>query len=470
MTVYSYPMAAVYNATGATAVLKVPPGGIPSGSLICVFAYGSLVATGGGGVASGYTNPGIGDSAGNVYKFAFTPNSATLWFAYTYNSKELRGGDTITVRKSGPLLVYANAYSGIVTTQDPLTGGAQYDGYSNAPNTPAPAGDIVVAGMFSSAYGTGSQYIEDTLHGWSAADFPRLQSYSGDLADIPMFASSLVPRPAGAISWRPQIIPNPAGSGWESITAGFAVAATKLLTSVSFVVGSPALVPGSFSIFGKVVPVGITVSSPFIEAPSTNVEAPQVVCLTHRDDPDIMEALHTNYNVAFSLEVQPNSMVGRVSPGVGAVERISVVAPLLLTPDKTLALDTTFNDDQFAAILARLAAVEIKAQAAIDGIANLVANLATVVDTLTALSSTVITLQAQVKFLNTFASLGSGVADVAVAHPAIGSPMLRLGAVVTASLTVQSPALGAPVMNPNFAISVSVGRPMFGTPILIRNS
>jgi hypothetical protein len=72
--------------------------------------------------------------------------------------------------------------------------------------------------------------------------------------------------------------------------------------------------------------------------------------------------------------------------------------------------------------------------------------------------------------LNTFVSLGSGVADLAVAHPAIGSPMLRLGAVVAASLTVQSPALGAPVMNPNFAISVSVGRPTFGTPILIRNT
>jgi hypothetical protein len=468
VTVYSYPLAAVYDIQNAAAVLKVPAGGIPAGSVICIFAYGSLNASSGGGLSGVLTNPGVGDSAGNIYKFAFTPNSASLWFMYTYNSKALRTGDTITVRKFGPMLVYANAYYGMVSTKDPLVGAAQYDFSTTIPNTPAPAGDVVVAGMFTQAYGTGSQYIEDTLHGWSKTDFTRLLNYPGDLSDIPMFASSLVPRPAGAISWKPQIIPFPTGYGWESITAGFSAAVTIPLTSIGFTVGSPTLLPGSFSIFGKVVPIGITVGSPFIEAPSTMVEAPQVVCLTHRDDPEIMEALHTNYNVAFSLEVQPNSLVGRTSPGVGAVERINVVPPLLLI-DKSLNIDQTFNDDQFAAILARLAAVEIKAQAALDGVATVAANLATAVDALTALTSTVVTLQAQVKFLNTFVSLGSGVEDVTVARPQIGSPILRLGAVVAASLAVQSPGLGIPIMNPNFAISVSIGRPTFGTPILIRN-
>ena len=331
MSVFSYPMAAVYDTTGATAVLKVPPGGIPAGSVICVFVYGAFNSVGGG---SGLSTQGIGDSAGNVYKFAFTPLDTSMWFLYTYNSKALRGGDTISVRKFGPAQVLGCAYLGLVTTKDPLTTAQMYDPVTTRPVTPAPPGDLVVAAVWSPAYGTGSLYIEDVTHPWNPNDFPTLKNYPGDLSDIPMFGTSLQPRPAGSFSWMPQIIPLPAGYGWVSITAGFTAAATTPLTSVGFTVGSPALVPGSFSIFGKVVPIGITTASPVIEAPSTGVEAPAVVCLTHRDDPDIQEALFTNTNIALGLEVQPHSLVGRSSDGVGMAERIPASSAPLLLVDK----------------------------------------------------------------------------------------------------------------------------------------
>ena len=302
-----------------------------------------------------------------------------------------------------------------------------YNQVTTRPVTPAPPGDLVVAAVWSPAYGTGSLYIEDATHPWNPNDFPTLKNYSGDLSDIPMFGTSLQPRPAGSFSWMPQIIPLPAGYGWVSITAGFTAAATTPLTSVGFTVGSPALVPGRFSIFGKVTPIGITTASPVIEAPSTGVEAPAVVCLTHRDDPDIQEALFTNTNIALGLEVQPHSLVGRSSDGVGMAERISVVSPLLLV-DKLLVLDPSFNEDndaQFAAILARLAAVEIKAQAAIDGIDTLTDHLAVLTDIVLALPPLVAELQVQVKFIGNLLSLGGGAVDIDIARPILGTPTVH---------------------------------------------
>jgi hypothetical protein len=177
--------------------------------------------------------------------------------------------------------------------------------------------------------------------------------------------------------------------------------------------------------FGKMAPIGITVASPVIEVPSTGNDAPQVVCLTHRDDPDTMEALFTNLNVAFTLELQPNTMVGRTSPGVGPAEQVEVIKPLLLV-DKQLVLDPEYAPALLTSIYARLAAVEAAAAAALAGIATLTDNLSPVADAVTILIPAVAQLQVQVKWLGNMFSLGSGAIDLVLARPGIGTPTVAV--------------------------------------------
>jgi hypothetical protein len=360
----------------------------------------------------------VADTPGNTYKTAIAIQpSFNFW--YTYNSKALRPGDTISVHKSGPMLAMACGFSGIVTTQDPLTTAALYFGYNTRPSAPVPAGDLIVAGLMLGSFTDGpSNYIPDTLHAWSLTDFIHIPVEGSSL-----FGSSLKPpRPAGNFTWSPQFTPQ--GSEWDIIISGFTAAVTVNMTAVGIATASPTLVPGIFSMFGKMAPIGITTASPFIEAPTTGIEAPYVVCLTHRDEPDMMVALHTNYNVAFGLELQPHSLVGRSSDGVGMAERITVVAPLLLV-DKTLILDTTFNDAQIADILARLSAVETKAQAAVDSVANLATIVSSLSDAVTALQSAVAELQ--VSEFGGSTGVHLPIAALVVGSPAIGVPTPGLG-------------------------------------------
>lgn len=402
MTVFSRPIGAALDSANPTVVLKAPPGGIPAGAVICVFTLGDAVFS-------------IADTPGNAYKLA---NGQGVFLWYAYNTKALRPGDTISVQKYGTMLVKACAFTGLVTSKDPLISATAYGGYNTKPVAPVPAGDLVVMGLEYDGFGPSAHYIEDAAHAWNQYDFARVVADPEVYVD-PMFAATLTPRPTGSFNWSPQVIPT--AGGWVIIAAAFSAVATVALTPVGLAVGSPSLVPGGFSIFGKVTPIGITTASPFIGAPSTVVDAPQVVVLTYRDRPDIMEALFTNLNTALSLELQPHSLVGRSEDDVGAAQRILVVPPLLLV-DKTLTFDPSFMAGTLDAIYARLAAVETEAAAATAGLALLSDHVSALTDIVDMLAEQVSALQIQVKFLNRSISIGQGAIDLAVASPVFGTP------------------------------------------------
>jgi hypothetical protein len=407
MTVFSRPIGAALDSTGPTVVLNAPPGGIPAGSVICVFTFADAVFS-------------VADTPGNVYKTANGQvQGVYLWYAY--NTKALRPGDTITVQKYGTGLAKACAFTGLVSSKDPLISSGLYGGFNTKPVTPVPVGDLIVMGLQFSGYSASSHYIEDTAHAWNQYDFARFITDPNVYIDE-VFGATLMPRPAGTYNWAPQVIPT-TNNGWVTIAAAFAALATTSMMAIGITTASPVMPTLSTTPLGKVVPLGITTASPVIGVPSTTIDAPQVVCLTHRDEPEIMEALHTNLNVAFVLELQPHSLVGRSDDGVGPAQRITVVSPLLLV-DKTLVIDPTFKEDEITEITARLAAVEAEAAAATAGIANLADIVSALHDVVSTLVDQVALLQTQVDFIGDAISIGGGAINLVTARPTIGSPHL----------------------------------------------
>jgi hypothetical protein len=233
--------------------------------------------------------------------------------------------------------------SGIVALVDPLSTVKMNSGNTVSKTTVTVSsivsltpGDLMWGFLGMSPWDINVQaaYNEDTSLRWASPPFQRWYSYDGKIG---LSGPTVInPNGTGIVTWTPRI---PTSDFWIAIMCGFKVAETTNLSAVGYDVGRPEIGPTGFSVYGNSVPRGITVGSPFIEAPSTNISNPQVVCLTHRDD-GIMESLFTNVNVDFTLETDSNSIVGRTDPGRGQVQRVTVQYPLVMGSG-AITLDST---------------------------------------------------------------------------------------------------------------------------------
>jgi hypothetical protein len=230
-------------------------------------------------------------------------------------------------------------------------------------------------------------YVEDTTIKWTSPPFQKFISF--DTAVGATGPTIINPNGTGIVTWAPNISPS---NMWVAIMCGFKVAGTSPLSAVGYDVGSPEIGPQRFSIFGSSVPRGITVASPFIESPSTNIATPQIVCLTHRDD-GVMESLFTNLNVDFTMEVDSNSLVGRFDPDRGQVQRITVQPPLSMGSG-SISIDLTgvLGDipNRVGILEDTVAQLVIQAGGFLQAINNLQ-------DSVSALQSAVVMLQNQVE-------------------------------------------------------------------------
>jgi hypothetical protein len=243
---------------------------------------------------------------------------------------------------------------------------------------------------------------------------------------------------------------------------------------------------------------------------------PEVICLTDRDDPTSMPAIHANYNADFDLELWPGpNLVGRTDPTPGPAQiievdppfslagqklKLTIEVPLAVKDDGALVIDMksplVVNDQgqlviDIDALLGPLNAAVFGLSSSLTGAAGSInSQLGGVARDVSELKARMLTAEQKIS-LNTgnIANQATEIYDVwagatplgiyrsvlgttnfTVGPPAFGVPSFTPNPLTTGNITAASPVIGVPTMGLNilgaesiYLHSPVIGRPWIGT-------